>query len=193
MEEVIKEVFIKELHESGIDQVYYVQNLPKKFIYHKVPKMVQRIDRDGYSDGTLIVDKSGETIDALLDGLEYSLNGDGAILFPMGKETARNALKAIDAHIAGTLPRDIVLPKRVAYPVDPTDSRSTPRSRASIPTVELPTSRVAATQVSPEALVSPERPTRVFTEAQKQAARERLAQAREKKKQLANKVTQPEA
>lgn len=193
MEEMIKEVLLKELHESGIDQVFFVQNLPKRLIYRKVPKMVQRYDRDGYSDGTMVVDREGGMVEALLDGLEFSQNGDDSILFPMGRESAKNALKAIDAYIAGTLPRDVVIPKRVAYPQDPTDSRSAPKSRIAIPVVELPVLRVTPSQVSPEVKPSPKRTTRTFTEAQKQAARERLIQAREKKKQLANKASLPEA
>lgn len=192
MEEVIKEVFIKEIHESGIDMVYYVQNLPKRLIYQKVPKMVQRYDRDGYTDGTIVPDGSGEKVDGLLDGLEYSQNGDGAINFPMVRETARQALRAIDAFIAGTLPRDIVLPKRVPYPNDPTDKRSMPKNRSLIPTVELPVSRVELAKVSLEASASPSKSTRTMTAEQKEAARERLARARAiKKQQEINKVNAP--
>lgn len=185
MEELLQEVFIKEQHESGIDRVFYVQNLPKKFIYHKVPKMVQRYDRDGYTDGTLVVDPKGEKVDGLLDGLEFSLSGDGSIVFQMSFETARNALKAIDAYIAGTLPRDVVVPTRVDYPLDRTNTQSSPKPRALIPTVELPNLRAATSEVSPVAEPTPQKPARrSWTPEQKQAARERLAKAREVKKQL---------
>lgn len=182
MEEFLKEVFIKELHESGIDQVFIVHNLPSKFIYRRVPKMVQRVDRDGYTDGTMVVDKSGEMVDALLEGLDHSQNGDGSIVFPMSFEHVRNALKAIDAYIAGTLPRDVVIPKRVAYPQDPSNSRSMPKFRSEIPVVELPSLRVAPSEVSPVAKAAPQKSTRTLTEAQRQAARERMALARAKKK-----------
>lgn len=189
MEEILQEVFIKELHESGIDQVFIVKNLPSKFIYRRVPKMVQRVDRDGYVDGTVVVDKSGEMVDALLEGLDHSQNGDGSIVFPMGFEHVRNALKAIDAYISGTLPRDVVIPRRVAYPQDPSNSRSMPLFRSQIPVVELPVSRAVPSQVSPVAQAAPEKPARTLTEAQKQAARERLALARARKKAL-NKAPQ---
>lgn len=190
MEELLKEVFIKELHESGIDQVFYVQNLPKRFIYHLVPKMVTRYDRDGYTDGTQVVDPSGEKVDGLLEGLDFSQNGDESIVFPMNRESARKALAAIDAYIAGTLPRDVVSPKRVDYPLDRSNSRSMPKPRTMIPTVVLPVKediREATSQVSPEANPSPEKSSRTLTPEQKEAARARMAKARavkEAKKEL---------
>lgn len=199
MVELLKEVFIKEQHESGIDQVIVVKNLPKHLLYHKVPKMVQRYDRDGYTDGTIIPDPSGEKVDGLLDGLEVSQSGDGSIVFPMNREVVRKALKAIDAYIAGTLPRDVVIPTRVPYPLDPTDSRSMPRSMSLIPVIELPDSKAESSEVSPEAKVSPSEPApikkkRNLTEQQRTAAKERLARAREiRKQQLLNEQNAPKA
>jgi hypothetical protein len=191
--EELQEVFIKELHESGIDQVFYVQNLPKKFIYHKVPKMVVRYDRDGYTDGTTVVDPSGEKEDGLLEGLEHSQNGDSSIVFPMSKESARNALLAIDQYISGTLPRDVVIPKRTSYPMDSTNSRSMPKTRNLIPTVILPVSREPLVEVSPEANPSPSKRSRILTQEQKEAARERMARARAvKAAQLSNKANAPQ-
>ena len=51
MEELIPEVFIKEVANTGVDKVIIIKNLPKRLIYQKVVKMVQRVDRDGYADG----------------------------------------------------------------------------------------------------------------------------------------------
>jgi hypothetical protein len=193
-EEVLDEVLVKELHESGIDQVFVIKNLPKRLVYHKVPLMVQRYDRDGYTDGTMVPDPSGEKIDDLLDGLEYSQNGDESIVFPISRETARNALKAIDAYIAGTLPRDAVIPKRVAYPIDPTDSRSAPKPIKDLPVVELPVIQVAPVEVSPVAKAAPSRPTRNLTQQQRDAARERLAKARAVRlAKLRNEMNSPQA
>jgi hypothetical protein len=193
MEEMLKEVFIKEFHESGVDRVFYVQNLPKRLIWRKVPKMVVRYDRDGYTDGTLAVDPKGEMVDGLLDGLEHSRNGDKSIVFPMGVEAAKFALRAIDAYIAGTLPRDIVLPQRIPYPLDPTSSRSMPKTRDMIPTVVLPL-REEPKLVSPEVNSSPaEKPSRTMTDEQKAAARERMARARAVKKAKDVKSTATEA
>lgn len=181
--ELLPEVFIKEQHDSGIDQVIIVRNLPKHLIYRKVHKMVQRYDRDGYTDGTLVPDLKGEMVDDLLEGLEHSQTDDGAIVFTH-QETAKMALRAIDAYINGTLPRDVVVPKRVAYPVDPTNSRSMPKPKSMVPVIELPVSKAEAPQVSPEAQASPasSAPIKVrkqLTEQQKIAARERMARARE--------------
>lgn len=189
--ELLNEVFIKEQNESGIDQVFVVKNLPKHLLYHKVPKMVQRYDRDGYTDGTLTVDPSGEKVDALLEGLEHSQSGDGSIVVSMNREVGRIALKAIDAYIAGTLPRDIVIPKRVPYPLDSTDSRSGPKPLSMIPVIELPIPKAASSEVSPEVKASPSEPApikkRQLTEQQRTAAKERLARAREiRKQQLVN-------
>lgn len=198
MVELLEEVFIKEQHESGIDRVFIVKNLPKHLIYRKVPKMVQRYDRDGYTDGTLTVDPSGETIDGLKEGLEASQSGDGSILFLMGRAPGKAAMEAVDAYITGTLPRDVVVPKRVNYPMDPTDSRSMPKPKSLIPVVELPKSKAELPPVSPEAQASPVEPApikkRQLTEQQREAARERLARAREvRKQQLINEHNAPKA
>lgn len=186
--EYIAEVLIKEQHESGIDQVFIVKNLPKHLLYRKVAKMVQKYDRDGYTDGTLVPSKDGEKVEALLEGLEESQNGDGSIVFSMGGEPGRNALLAIDTYIKGTLPRDVVIPSRVPYPLDPSDSRSMPKSKVLIPVVELPVQKAEA-QVSPEVKSSlessaPIKQRKPLTEQQKLAAKERLARAREIKKQM---------
>lgn len=180
--ELLDEVLIKEVAEDGIDKVYILKNLPKRFIYTKVPKMVQRVDRDGYKDGTIVPDPSGEMVDGLVDGLEHSQTRDRSILFLMGTEPGRNAMAAVDAYVAGTLPRDIVLPKRVPYPIDPTDMKSQPRMREDIPVVELPIPEEKISrelpQVSPEAEASPAKQPRVLSEAEKERRRESLAKAR---------------
>jgi hypothetical protein len=186
MEELIPEVLIKEVTNAGVDKVFIVKNLPKRLIYHKVAKMVQRYDRDGYSDGMLVPDSSGEMVDGLYDHLEHSLSGDGSILFMMHFETARKALAAIDQHISGTLPRDVIIPKRVPYALDPSDMRSAIKPRHMIPVIELPEFKAVLPSVSPETKVSPVEPApikkRHLTDAQREAAKERLARAREIKK-----------
>jgi len=187
MVELLSEVFIKEQHDAGIDLVMIVKNLPKHFIYRKGLKMVQRVDRDGYTDGTLVPDPSGEKVDELLDGLEKSQTDDGSIVFTQ-RESAKQALEAIDQFIQGTLPRDILVPKRVPYPLDSTDTRSQPRSKSLIPVVELPGFKAEVPQVSPEAQASPEvsaplKTRKPLTEQQRIAAKERLARAREIRKQ----------
>jgi len=196
--ELIPEVMIKEQHDSGIDLVFVVKNLPKHLVYHKVPVMVQRIDRDGYTDGTLVPDPEGLMTDGLMDGLDHSQTDDGSIVFSQ-REPAKRALAAIDAYIQGTLPRDVVVPRRVSYPMDPSDSRSMPKPKSLIPVIELPNLKAEAPQVSPVAQAAPEssaplKQKRQLTEQQKNAARERLARAREiRKQQLINEQNAPKA
>jgi hypothetical protein len=181
--EYLDEVLIKEVTEAGIDRVFFVQNLPKHFIYRKVQPLITRYDRDGYTDGTQIPDLKAEPIDGLLDGLEMSPNRDGAVCFYINREASRLALQAIDAYISGTLPRDIKAPVRVPYPIDPTDFRSPARMREDIPLIELPmddddqVSRTAP-QVSPGAKAPLAKPVRVLSEAEKQRRRDALAKAR---------------
>jgi hypothetical protein len=198
MAELLPEVMIKEVSNTGVDKVVIVRNLPKKFIYQKVVKMVQKFDRDGYSDGMLVPDPKGEMEDGLYDHLEHSQNGDGSIHFMMHFETARKALEAIDQYISGTLPRDVIIPKRVPYALDPSDMRSAPKPRHMIPVIELPVSKAEAPQVSPEAQASLESSAPIkkykLTPAQREAAKERLARAREiRKQQIINAQNAPKA
>lgn len=190
--ELLDEVFIKEQSDTKSDRVFIVKNLPKKFIYRQVPKMVCRVDRDGYSDGVMIPDPKGEMVEGFIEGVELSQCGDGAIVFPTKHAHVREALKVIDAYIAGTLPRDVIIPSRVPYALDPTHMMSQPKPKSLIPVIELPIPKAATAPVSPEANPSPVSPAplkkkRQLTEQQKTAAKERLARAREIKKQLLEK------
>lgn len=176
----LDEVFIKEMTNRGIDTVYIVRNLPKRLIYQEVPRMVQRIDRDGYSDGTLVVDPAGGKDEALLDGLEVSRNGDGSIVFNSKRDVCRMALEAIDQYIAGTLPRDVVVPKRVAYPSQPGDTRSGTIPKHMIPAIDLPKPIEASVvaEISPAGNAASPKPARVLTPEQKAARVEILRKAR---------------
>ena len=192
----IEEVMIKEMTNSGIDMVYIVRNLPKRLLYREVPKMVQRVDRDGYCDGTMIPDRSGEIVEDLLEGLEVSRNGDGSIVFYTKREIGRSHLEAIDQYIAGTLPRDVVIPKRVPYPAQPGDPRSNPKPKHLIPAIDLPKpiDRVVAAEISPAGNAASEKPSRVLTPEQKAVRVEVLKKAREAKAaKKAQIVTNPQA
>lgn len=193
MEEMLDEVFLKESNEMGQDRVVILKNVPRRLFYRLVPKMIQKYDRDGYTDGTLTPDPSGEKVYALLEGMRHSKTGDGAIVVDRRFEDGKFALQAIDAYIAGTLPRDIVIPQRVPYAIDPTNTRSMPRPRTLIPVIELPKPiKTVSSEVSPAGNAAPQTPVAIkvrkprkpMTEEQKQASRERLAKAREKIQQL---------
>ena len=177
----LDEVFIKAVTDSGIDMVFILRNLPKKFIYREVPKTVTRYDRDVYTDGTQMVDPSGAMKEELLDGLEHSQTEDGSILVRTGLEPGKTALVAIDRYIAGTLPRDVVIPERVPYPMQVGDPRSNPRPKSMIPAIDLPKSdmRVESPVVSPtvQKAVST-KPTRTLSPEQKAKKAEILKKAR---------------
>ena len=192
MEILLNEVFVKEVNEAGIDRVVVLKNVPRRLFYRWVPKMVQRVDRDGYTDGTMAVDPSGEKVEALLEGMSNSRNGDGSIVVDTKFETGRAALKAIRAYVNAAFPRDVVLPEWTNYPIDPTNSRSMPKPKSMIPVIELPTKediKAESPVVSPEGNTSPQAPAimrtrKPMSEEAKKAAGERLAKAREMKKQL---------
>lgn len=175
----LDEVFVKAVTETGIDMVFIVRNLPKKLIYREVPKMVQRVDRDGYSDGAQVPDPSGEKMEDLLDGLEHSQN-DEAILFYVTREPGKFALQAIDRYIAGTLPRDVAIPLRVPYPMQPGDPRSMPKPKHLIPAIDLPKQidRAESLEISPATQVASSKPVRTLSPEQKAKKAEILKKAR---------------
>lgn len=180
----LDEVFIKEVNDLGTDKVIIVRNLPKKLIYQEVRKMVQRVDRDGYSDGTLVPAPNGAMVEVLLEGLELSRNGDGSIVFNTKREPGRIALAAVDKYIQGTLPRDVLVPERVAYPMQEGDLRAMPKPKHMIPAIDLPKpiDRVVAEEISPAGNAASPKPTRVLSPEQKARRVQILADARAAKK-----------
>lgn len=138
MQEVIREVLIKECGDMLHDRVIIVENLPKKFLYDRTVRMMQRIDRDGWSDGTLLPDPDREMEDTLHPGLEFSQTGDGAIMFWRGNQESAQRLKDIDRYIEGTLPRDVRIPKRVEYAQQIGNPSAGPIPLFQIPRVSLP-------------------------------------------------------
>ena len=155
MEELLDSVYIKESSTLHTDTVFIVENLPKRLIYHMVPAMATVYDRDGYTDGNQRVDSTAPKVEALLPGLYLDAAGDGSVMFDTRHEEPAKALEAIDAYIAGTLPRDVVIPRRVPYAERPDDKRSNPIPMSGIPIVALPgVLRPDAPQVSPQG-VSP--------------------------------------
>lgn len=133
-------VLIKAITNTGLDMVFVVRNLPKRLIYTEVPSTDTIYDRDGYTDGTQRVNPSKPLKEVLLEGLSHSQTHDKAILFETGREPGKLALEAIDQYISGTLPRDVVIPKRVPYALAPGDPRSNPKPLDMIPIVDLPMS-----------------------------------------------------
>jgi len=154
IEGTIEEVFIKEVADTGIDMVMIVRNLPKKLIYREVPVEVTQYDRDGFTDGTQMHDPSGKVKEDLLEGLEHSQTYDKSILFRVSLEPGKLALEAIDRYISGTLPRDVVVPGRVPYPMVPGDPRSMPKPKELIPAIDLPVSEKPKTGLTDAEIIA---------------------------------------
>lgn len=174
--EYINEVVIREVPPQGKDKAFVLTNLPKKFIFQPVAKLVPKRDRDGNLTGDLVPDPSGEMVEGLRPGIERFRNRKDEFLFFSNKADAMTALAEIDAYVSSVIPRDVVIPKRDYVALDPTDMRSSPKDREDLPKIELPLRD--APQVSPAANAVPGKRTRTLTPEQQTAARERMARAR---------------
>lgn len=184
MEGHIDEVLIKVISNLHPDMVMIVRNLPAKLLYQKVPKMVIKRDRDGYVLDAFVPSPDGETEDALKEGLEVSRNGDGAIVFNTRRQAAAQTLAELDAYIQGTLPRDVMVPKRVEYSAQKGNMMAAPIPRFQIPAIDLPKPEAkpelnrVVEEASPPVKAEPLKRTRVMSEEQKAKRREILAKAR---------------
>lgn len=193
--ELLKNVLIKEVtgHRTG-DKVFYVDNLPKSLLYHRVRKMVidpydqqQRIVPEyELIDGQKV--KTNAMTDELLPGIEMSPTGDGAYVFFTNYNEAKARLADIDRHIKGTVPVAERVPERVFYAIQPgvMSSGTIPLNnipRVVLPELVSPPAGKPTVQVEAPAAVLPAKKTRrPLSEAQKTAARERMARAREIKR-----------
>jgi len=185
--EVIDEVFIKEVRENGIDYVSFVRNLPRHFVYEQVPKMIMKVDKEGYTEGHRVPDPAGGFEWQLKLGLEHSLNGDKSIVFQVKYEDGQRALQAIDDYVDRLLPREQIVPDRLPYPMDPKDPRSNPRPLDMIPKITLPlpgSKREESGVISPTGASAPVslRPSRHFSAEHKEKLRKNIAKAREARK-----------
>lgn len=203
MKAVLQNVLIKEI--DGDDKVFYIDNLPKSFLYHRVTKRVidpenqdRMIPEFAYNEhGKRYF--TGATEDALLPGIKRSKNGDEGYCFFMQYNEAQMRLKDIDNYVKSMLPVAERIPMRVPYALQPGLKTSGPKPLHTLPRVVLPEpasppskdEQVSAPTavsaqvngVSPVTEVSRVKKTRKpMTEEQKIAARERLAKAREAKK-----------
>lgn len=138
VEGVLKEVLIKECGNSFHDKVFVVENLPKKFLFEKTAKLIPVVDKEGFKDGSVAPDPSGEMIETLYPGIEKSATGDGGYVFWMESEDAKQRLQDIDRYIDRTLPRDARLVRRVLYAQLVGESSSPPMPYHQIARVVLP-------------------------------------------------------
>ena len=138
MEEILKEVLIKECGEGLHDKVFIVENLPREFIYEKTVKMVPRFDREGFSDGIMTADPKREMAWTLLPHLEKSQTGDDGICFYRSDREASERLMAIDRYIDRSLPRDARIPARINYGQQIGNPSSGTIQYSQIPRVNVP-------------------------------------------------------
>ncbi len=190
--ELLKNVLIKEVtgHKNG-DLVVYVDNLPKSLLYRKARKMVidpydpqQRIVPEyEMKDGRKVM--TGAMVDELLPGIETSPTGDEAFVFFINYNEAKARLGDIDRFIRNNVPVAERVQERIPYAVQPGVMSSGTIPLHNIPRVVLPelvSPPVAKAPVQVEAhtaALPAKKERKPLSEEQKNAARERLARARE--------------
>lgn len=138
MEEILKEVLLKQVANKLHDKVLIVENLPSRFLYEQTRKMIQRIDRDGYPDGTQVVDPSGELVWTLRPGLAKSQNGDGGIVFDMMERESKDRLADITRFIEMSYSRDQRIPEFIDNAQQIGNPMTGPLPYFQIPKVTLP-------------------------------------------------------
>ncbi len=192
--EVLKNILIKEVdgHKNG-DKVVYVDNLPKSLLWQRTKKMVLNNDNPlvpqrwvpAYEivNGKQVL--TGETEDTLLPGIEKSPTGDDAFVFFTNYNEAKARLADIDRYIKQHVPVAERVQERVWYALQPGVMTSGPIPLSNIPRVVLPEpvsppEAKAAVQVEAHTEALPAAKERKpLTEAQRTAAKERLARGRE--------------
>lgn len=188
MDELLKEVLIKECGNMLHDKVFVVENLPKKFLYEKTVKMIQRVTENGYRDGTMVADPSGEIVETLYPGIEKSIQGDGGFLFWTTDRESLDRLRDIDRYIERVLPRDVRVPKRVPYAQSVGDPNSPPMPYHMIPRVTLPLILPPSASAQPAPSQVSEEPRGISREDEikekRRAALEKARAARKSKKEV---------
>ena len=193
--ELLKNVLIKEVtgHRNG-DLVVYIDNLPKSLLYRSVRKMVidpydaqQRIVPEyEMKDGRKVM--TNAMMDELLPGIEKSPTGDDAFVFFINYNEAKDRLADIDRHVRNSVPVAERVQQRVPYSIQPGVMSSGTIPLHNIPRVVLPELvsppvAKAAVQVEAHTAALPAKKERKpMSEANKMAAKERLARAREIKR-----------
>lgn len=191
--DLLKNVLIKEVNGAS-DKVAYVDNLPKDLLYARTKKMVidpydpqQRIVPE-YSmvDGRKV--PTNAMVDELHAGIEKSPTGDEAFCFFTVYNEAKERLAAIDRYIRNNVPVAERVQQRVPYALQPGVMTSGTIPLHNIPRVVLPelvSPPVAKATVQVEAhtaVLTVKKERKPMSEADKEAARERLARAREVKR-----------
>ncbi len=195
--EVLKNILIKEVTGSNKgDLVVYIDNLPKNLLYRQTKKMFIdpfdpkqnivpefRITEDGRRGPP-----TNAMVDELLPGIETSPTGDKAFVFFINYNEAKARLADIDRYVRNNVPVAERVQERVFYALQPGVMTSGTIPLQNIPRVVLPEpvsppEAKASVQVEAHTAVLAAKERKPMTEAQKDAARERMARAREIRRQ----------
>jgi len=193
--ELLKNILIKEVsgHKNG-DKVVYLDNIPKSLLYRRAKKMIV----DPYDTNQRVVPEyemqdgrkvpTNAMVDELLPGIELSQSGDGSLIFFTIYNEAKERLADLDRYIKNNVPVADRVQERVWYAIQPGIMSSGPIPLSNIPRVVLPELvsppvAKAAVQVEAHTAALPAKKERKpMSEANKLAAKERLARAREIKR-----------
>ncbi len=191
--ELLKNILIKEVNgqKSG-DLVAYIDNIPKSLLYRRARKMV--IDHDDPQNRQNLVPDyemvngrrtlTNAMVDELLPGIERSQTGDEAYVFFIHYNEAKARLGDIDRYCRSNVPVAERLQERVPYSIQPGVTSAGTIPLQNIPHVVLPglvspPEAKASVQVEAHMEALPAKKVRKpLTDAQKNAARERLARGR---------------
>lgn len=191
--EVMRSVLIKECNGSSKgDMVVYIDNLPKNLLYQKVKKMIidpndpqqRMVPEYVIQDGRKVF--TGAMTDELLPGIEESRNGDESYVFFTQYNEAKDRLADIDRYVRNNVPVAERVQQRIHYAMQPGVMTSGPIPLNTIPHIVLPapvSPPASAVQegntISGSLNVPLKKEKKPMTEEQRQAAKERMAHARE--------------
>lgn len=169
-------------------ECFIIDNLPKRFLFQRTKKLMPMQEYSERMVPAFTVDEhgkhvpTGEMEDTLQPGVEVSGSGDGAyLIFPEINES-RNRLQQIDEYIKDHV-ADPEKRKRVPYAAQVGLRNSAPVARHQIPHVVLPVSSPVAVPPVTEMGADVN-----LNEGKRQAQLDRLAKAREAKKDKAQKA-----
>lgn len=196
--EFLKNVLIKEADGSKLgDKVFFVDNLPKSLLFHKVAKRMidytnpqQNLVPEFVMNEKGVKQLTGAMVDELLPGIEMSQTGDGGFVFFTQYNEALYRLRDIDNYIKANTPVLERIPVRIPYAIQPGVMSSGTRPLSELPRVVLPEPvsppsndvQVSAAQPG-TTLEVVKRPRKELSPEAKKAAADRLAKARLVKQQ----------
>lgn len=144
MDEILREVLIKMCGNRLHDKIIIIENLPKKFLFEKTRKMIVQRDREGFTDGTMMVDPSGEMIETLRPGIEKSQTGDGGLVFFSMDQESMTRFADIMRYIEVNFSRDHRIPSFVDNAQQIGNPATGPLPYSQIPRIQLPAPIVQA-------------------------------------------------